>query len=382
MAALLAPGVAGAATKEDLLRDAAALQRRGDDAHAVIALEQAFATSGDAMIKYDIGRAYERLKRPAEAFVAFGVFLDKATAAPDLYRQDATKRRLELRRHLIEIEIHCAVPGAHVMLDNRDLGQTPLDGPAVATTGAHQLHVEKSGYLDFDATVAEGDHTVNVPLVARRPAVAEISPPPMAPPPQTTARPPSAVETSAADVTLREPVGAVAANPTSAIEVMAGGVFWTAKEAVSSVTPGLTISGGHTVANIGSARLRLGGKLSVTEISERSTTTFWSLLIGSALRRDLGQRLTVYGGVDVGLLLLAGLQPDSQLLYPDTVSEVKSPGLLALEIRPSVGVEYALSPRWALVLGPQLVWNPRPTTFFAYQTLLRVDVSAGASVRF
>ncbi|HEY2899384.1 MAG TPA: PEGA domain-containing protein [Polyangia bacterium] len=381
-AALVQREAVAAPTKDDLLRESANLQRKGDDAGAAAALDQAYAISGDAMIKYDIGRVYERLKKPIEAVAAFTVFIDKASGAPEIYRQDASRRRAELRRHLVAIEVRCAVAGARVVLDGRDVGLTPLDGPAIAPPGAHQLHVEKAGYQDFDATVAEGAHIVSVELAARGPAVAETSPPPMAAPPPAATRPPSAVETSAADVTVREPVGTAVANPTSAIEVMAGGVFWTAKEAISSVTPGLTISGGHTVANIGSARLRAGGKLSVTEISERSTATFWSLLVGSALRRDLGQRLTVYGGVDVGLLLLTGLTPDSQLLYPDSVSDVKSPGLLAFEIRPSIGIEYALTPRWALILGPQLVWNPRPTTFFAYQTLLRIDVSAGAGVRF
>src|SRR6266478_7917218 len=173
MGALLAQAAA-AASKEELLREAAAFERRGDYAHAVSAFEQAFAASGDPLIQYDIGRIYERLKRPVEAYAAFGLFLDKATGAPDIYRQDATRRRHDVRRGLAEIAIRCPVAGATVSLDNRVLGQTPLEGPALAMPGKHQLHVEKPGYVDFDATVADSDRSVDVKLSERRASVAPV----------------------------------------------------------------------------------------------------------------------------------------------------------------------------------------------------------------
>ncbi|HXI56150.1 MAG TPA: PEGA domain-containing protein [Polyangia bacterium] len=375
---------AAAAPKDDLLKEAAGFERRGDYAHAVGALEQAFTASGDPLIQYDIGRLYERLKRPVEAFAAFSLFLDKATGAPDIYRQDASKRRQEVRRGLVEIEIRCAVAGARVSLDSRVLGQTPLDGPALALPGKHQLHAEKPGYVDFDATLADGDRSVDVKLAERRlTAPSPVSAPVLAPAPAPAPGPAAVVTTSPA-APVAEPATAAFVTPPSAIEVTAGGVFWTAKEATSSVTPGFTIGGRHTVFDItpGRTQLRVGGKLGFTRISDPSPATFWSLLAGAAVRHQLAARFAVHGGIDAGILLLAGLTPDSKLLAPGSVSEVKSPGLLAFEVRPSAGIEYALSSAWALVLGPQVVWNPRPTQFLTYQSLLRFDVSAGASVRF
>lgn len=140
------------------------------------------------LMVFNVGQAQERLGRIAAAIASFESYLDLQPRAED--RADVERRIATLRARLQETGIVLSVsePGAHVFLDGRDVGMTPLAGPLPVEPGSHELRVQKEGYLPFRLRMSV-DAGRRVEAEATLQAVARAGPAPTAPPGRRNALP-------------------------------------------------------------------------------------------------------------------------------------------------------------------------------------------------
>jgi hypothetical protein len=385
-----APALAG--EKEDLLGAAGAKEHAGDREGALRALERAFEISGDPLIQYDLGRVRQSLGRLAEAIEAFDRFVAEAPAAPRLYRQDAQRRSAELRRQVRMVEIRSDVRGAGVTIDGRRVGQTPLPRLVPVDPGAHRVRLDKVGYDPFERVLAATETLVEGHLVERPQAALTVPPPAVtaappramaAAPPRAAVLPPPGARLPAAELEASEPAPEDRdGSGTTAITFAAGGMLWSPSAAVTAPAPSLALGISHAVLDLpGEGAVWLGGKVGVAWLPAGDTAVLLPALLTSAARWPVGERWRAFVGVEGGLVLMTGIEPQSRLLEMDAVSRVKSPGLLGAELRGTMGIEYALGPRLSLVFSPQLIVDPRPTPYFTSRALTRVETTLGLSLR-
>jgi hypothetical protein len=82
----------------------------------------------------------------------------------------------------------------------------------------------------------------------------------------------------------------------------------------------------------------------------------------------------------VGLLVLSGV-PDNSFLLVSSGGRVTG-ALLTFELRPSLGVGYALTSALSLQVAPTFVWNPSPSERFAQTSLTRFELAFGLAGQF
>jgi hypothetical protein len=54
--------------------------------------------------------------------------------------------------------------------------------------------------------------------------------------------------------------------------------------------------------------------------------------------------------------------------------------LSTFELRPSIGLAYAIMPALRLFVAPAVAWSPRPDPHFVDSSILRVEVGGGVAV--
>ncbi len=162
------------------LRDALAREFKstGDQAmqakryeQALAAYERASELEAHPILLFNRGRALQALNRYPEALDAIVAFREQAS--PELTAKAGNLDELlaNLRQHVSHLEIVCAVPGAHVVLDGKILGDTPFAKPVPVNAGSSHLAITAEGYLPFEKDIVlppTGQQRVQVTLTVHK----------------------------------------------------------------------------------------------------------------------------------------------------------------------------------------------------------------------
>lgn len=160
-------------------RDArvAELKKRGDElldgrryAEALAAYDDAYALNPTAALLYNRGRALQFLGRYPEALGAIEQFAKEAS--PELRDRVPALARLlaDLRGRVGTLVVSGVLDGARVLVNDRQVGVTPLAGPLSVPAGRVTLDVFAEGYfpLHRDVEVApRTTRTLDLRLVSR-----------------------------------------------------------------------------------------------------------------------------------------------------------------------------------------------------------------------
>jgi hypothetical protein len=172
--------VAGTAYAEPSPADkshAASLKKRGDDemeslryAEALADYTEAYRLTSDPALLYNRARVLEALERFPEALSELERF--SREASPQLRGKVPRLKELmkDLDARIATLTIRCEVPNARVLVRDKLVGTTPLDGPIRVNAGQAPLEVVAEGYQPWKTTIdlpKAGTLTVDVTLVAR-----------------------------------------------------------------------------------------------------------------------------------------------------------------------------------------------------------------------
>ena len=127
------------------LKRGAELIDREDLAGALAQFEAAYRLVPSPTILHNFGIVYQGLGRKAAALEAFERFLDEAINAPAAARAHAEQAVQTLRGEVAQLQVEADVAGARVVVDGREVGQTPLQKPVYLDPGPHDVAVDKAG---------------------------------------------------------------------------------------------------------------------------------------------------------------------------------------------------------------------------------------------
>ena len=155
----------------------AVLKKRADEAMESLryasALEdysEAYRLTGDTSLLYNRARVLEALERFGEALDELERFSREAT--PQLRSRVPRLKELvnDLSARVATLTVNCTTPGARVLVREKVVGTTPLDGPVRMNAGTAEVEVVAEGYVPFKQTIdlpKAGAITLDVFLVAR-----------------------------------------------------------------------------------------------------------------------------------------------------------------------------------------------------------------------
>jgi hypothetical protein len=225
------------------------------------------------------------------------------------------------------------------------------------------------------------------PVPAGSPPPGETTSPPAAPPTASppvsagTEPPPAAPPATPAEVAAVESPADAFAQPrridlTAAVglDTWASGVQGTADPSFA-----FTLAGGYTFgAPAAGVRFRLGLLFGYTFLKETdSRDSFVSLLVDPTVEFRLARRVRLDVDLGLGLLSIGGLNANSALLANSMVT-VKGTQTLS-EVRLGVGLQYELTPAWALFAWPAIANSPQKQYFHA--AISRVELLVGVTYR-
>jgi len=150
---LLIVGGAHVATADEA-RDAAGghfargieLARNGGYEGALREFNAAYDISPQFSVLYNIGQAQMALHHPSEAIEVFARYLSEGKdRVPDSRRQKVQELVASLRSRLATLSITADRPGAHISVDWRDVGTTPLAQPVEVDPGTHTISAKVEG---------------------------------------------------------------------------------------------------------------------------------------------------------------------------------------------------------------------------------------------
>jgi hypothetical protein len=177
-AALVAfPAVALAAPSAADRAQAAELKKKGDAemdslhyAEALSAYSEAYTLTSDPALLYNRARVLEALLRYADAVDELEKFASEAPPALKARVPKLQELIDELKGKLTKLTVRCPVPNARVLVRDRAIGKTPMDGAVRVNSGAAQIEVVAEGYVPFRKSVelpGGGELVVDAPLAMR-----------------------------------------------------------------------------------------------------------------------------------------------------------------------------------------------------------------------
>jgi hypothetical protein len=242
--------------------------------------------------------------------------------------------------------------------------------------GSHRVAIQKDGFEPFQQTVSvAGGSKLRVEALMRPiPVKGGL----------TAASTASSLEPASTSVRdTSEPASSTPSpgkSPPFQLSASAGAAFWIAGVPASpDPSTALTLGAGYRIAEISSrVDFRLGAKFGLSFLTEPANTDlFVSALVNPMLMIELvPNRLFTFAEVGVGLLVISGVEPGSVLLRPGEAHSV-SGALSTLEVRPGLGVAYALNRSFYIYLEPSVTYSPPPDPMFVEASLSRVEVAAG-----
>lgn len=156
---------------------AGALKRKADAEmdllHYADALESytaAYELTHDPALLYNRARVLEALERFSEALEALERF--GSEASPELRARVPKLKELmaDLSGRLTKLTVNCTVPNARVIVRDKVVATTPVNGPIRINAGAADLEVVAEGYAPFRKHIElpnAGELVVDVTLIAR-----------------------------------------------------------------------------------------------------------------------------------------------------------------------------------------------------------------------
>jgi tetratricopeptide (TPR) repeat protein len=141
------------AAAQQKMAQGAQLLEQGQPAEALALFKEAYAQVQNPRYQYNIGVACQALGRDAEALQAFQTFGANAQGVRQEYIDDAQKQIEVLRDRVAKVVVTSSVPGATVLVDGRDVGQTPLSQSLVLDAGEHRFIVRKLSFEPFERVV-------------------------------------------------------------------------------------------------------------------------------------------------------------------------------------------------------------------------------------
>jgi hypothetical protein len=180
LAAVLAltPGSARAQAPTSAPADRAAqLKQQGDAAmeslhyaDALGAYAQAYALSKDPALLYNEGRAQQALGNYPDALLDLERFAAEAPVELKARVPKLDELIADVGRHVAKLAIKCDVRGARILVRDKIVGTTPLDGPLALDAGFAALEVDAEGYEPYRRQVdlTGGAQTVlEIPLTLK-----------------------------------------------------------------------------------------------------------------------------------------------------------------------------------------------------------------------
>jgi hypothetical protein len=357
-------------------REGQRLADSGSHEQALALFREAYAINQEPGYLYNIGIEYQALGRDVEAFNSFDRFLRDVQKIPPEFIADANQQQRELRKRIGELEIRCTQEGARVTVDDREQQRTPIDEPVRVQVGSHRVAIQKDGFEPFQQTVSvAGGSKLRVEALMRPiPVKGGL----------TAASTASSLEPASTSVRdTSEPASSTPSpgkSPPFQLSASGGAAFWIAGVPASpDPSTALTLGAGYRIAEISSrVDFRLGAKFGLSFLTEPANTDlFVSALVNPMLMIELvPNRLFTFAEVGVGLLVISGVEPGSVLLRPGEAHSV-SGALSTLEVRPGLGVAYALNRSFYIYLEPSVTYSPPPDPMFVEASLSRVEVAAG-----
>jgi len=173
-----------------------ALTNAADYAGALEAFREAYTKSPHFLVLYNVGQAEVMLGHPVEAIAALRRYLDDGGAEiPAERRRDAEAQIATLETRLAELTVTTDRAGLLVIVDDKEVGRSPLYEPLRLAAGRHVIAVkdgEQRQTVTVDLVEAER-RTVSVvvpsSLLAAPPAVAPAAAAKPSPPPPPPAKP-------------------------------------------------------------------------------------------------------------------------------------------------------------------------------------------------
>ncbi len=145
---------------------AVTLYRDKDYTNASARFKQAFDESKDPRLLWNMAACQKALRRYSQVqslvnqYVALGSTRGLLT--------DADKREAEQLLSVIDtlvapLKVEVSEPGAQIIIDDLEVGISPLDKPLMVDMGAHKLRITKPDFIDFEKDVTiTGGQTVSV----------------------------------------------------------------------------------------------------------------------------------------------------------------------------------------------------------------------------
>jgi hypothetical protein len=164
----LSPSVAWAEPTKEQIAEARAHYKKGLDLYdesdfdaALIEFQRAYDTAPAYKILYNIALVQRQLKDYAGSLRSFKRYLDDGGKRIDAKRITEVEREIEkLQGRVAEVKLTTNVEGAEVLVDDLEVGKTPLDEPLSVNAGKRKISVTKSGYATASRVikVAGGDN--------------------------------------------------------------------------------------------------------------------------------------------------------------------------------------------------------------------------------
>ena len=130
-----------------LMREGNERLDRGQYLDALDRFERAHQLFPSPKLLFNIAQTLNELGRPLDALDHYERFVHDTTQAdaPDLWRI-AHEQIFRLQGAIARVEVQTNVADAHVTVDGRPVGVTPLDAPLRLLPGAHAIVLVKAGY--------------------------------------------------------------------------------------------------------------------------------------------------------------------------------------------------------------------------------------------
>ena len=135
---------------------AQALKKKGDAAmdafqyaDALAAYTEAYTLAKDPALLYNKGRAFQLMGRFPEALVELETF--KSTAPPELLAKVPKLDALisDVRSRVANVIVKCNIAGAQVLVRDKVIGKTPIEGSVALVSGKAHIEVSAEGYFPY-----------------------------------------------------------------------------------------------------------------------------------------------------------------------------------------------------------------------------------------
>ncbi len=118
------------------------LYTEGDFSGALVELKRAYELVPNFRILFNLGQVSYQSHDYAAAFEFLSRYVAEGDdRIPAARRQEVTRDLEQLRQRIGSLEIPVAVTGYRVMVDDRDLGTTPLGAPVTVNVGSHRVEL-------------------------------------------------------------------------------------------------------------------------------------------------------------------------------------------------------------------------------------------------